>query len=97
MYKIIWSAEALMQYKKVLNFWKKHNQSSSYSLKIVRTTNIQLQHLLHNPRMGVVVSNAKGIRRILILRKFSIFYKLENNTIKISSFWDNRQKPNNFT
>ncbi len=92
MRKIIWAAEAVEQYKRTLLFWKEHNKSNAYSLKIRRTTEKQLQYLLDNPKMGVRVNETQGVRRILVLRKFSVFYKFEDSTITILSFWDNSRK-----
>ena len=50
--------------------------------------------LLANPFFGEE-TNYKGIRRVLILRNFSLFYAIEENSkeIRMITFRDNRKNP----
>ncbi|MEN2718690.1 type II toxin-antitoxin system RelE/ParE family toxin [Capnocytophaga sputigena] len=46
------------------------------------------------PKIGAIYES-KGIRRVVILSNFSIFYRIleEQNEIEIIAFWDNRNDP----
>ena len=89
--KVIWTKTAEIQFVGILEYWVKHNKSNTYSknlLKIVaeRTELIAQHPLMHKP------TNFKEVR-VASLGNFSIFYKVADDSIIITSFWDNRQDP----
>lgn len=91
--KIIWLQEAQEERKKIFKYWNKRNNSDTYSKKL----NAEIKHILklvkESPFIGVEVEQRKGIRRVLVLRNYSIFYTIIEDNIYIVSFWDNRQDP----
>lgn len=97
MFEIIWSQKATAALKNILLYWKNRNHSTSYPKKIVDEIIAKENSLKQNILLGEK-TDYNGIRRILILRNFSMFYTIaENaNTIRIVSFRDNRQKPKYF-
>lgn len=48
--------------------------------------------LSENPLAGTL-TNFKKIRRILILRNFSLYYRIDDNMVQILAFWVNRRNP----
>lgn len=91
MFQVEWTKKASKQRVDILKFWIKHNQSETYSKKVFAET-LVAEQLKENPLIGTV-TDLDGIRRILILRNFSMFYNIENKIIKILAFYDNRQNP----
>ena len=47
-----------------------------------------------NPFTGTP-SEIENVKSVLVDRNFSIYYKINDDTIEILSFWDNRRNPEN--
>lgn len=94
MYKIVWAAKAKNNLEHTLKYWLNRNKSNSYPKKIVNDVIAKEDLLLANPFLGEE-TNYKGIRRVLILRNFSLFYAIEENSkeIRMITFRDNRKNP----
>lgn len=93
MQEINWHPEAEAEYLEILNFWIEHNQSANYSLKIINEVENAEELLKLNPEIGAKVKRSEILRRLLILRNFSLFYIFQNNSVTIISFKDNRENP----
>jgi plasmid stabilization system protein ParE len=52
------------------------------------------KEIAKNPRSGVK-TEFEGILKIKILKYYSLFYRINNKTIEIVAFWDNRRNPDN--
>lgn len=92
MYKIVWENSAIQEQVEIFEFWNKHNHSNSYSIKIFEEIERVQKLLKENPFIGRD-TNFKRIKRILILERFSLFYKISDKTIIILSVWDNYRNP----
>jgi len=92
MFQVEWTKKASKQRVDILKFWIKHNQSETYSKKLFAETLLAEQLIKENPLIGTE-TDLDNIRRILVLRNFSIFYIIENRIIRILAFYDNRQNP----
>ena len=90
MFQVEWTKKASKQRVDILKFWIKDNQSETYSKKILAETLLAEQLMKENPLIGIE-TDLKNIRRVLVLRNFSLFYTIENQTIRILAFYDNRQ------
>lgn len=98
MYEIKWTSYAFKRYMHIIQYWIKHNQSSEYSLKIIEEVERMETLLKHNPYVGSVITQTKeNIRRVIILKNFSIFYKIKNDIVQIIFFFDNRDNPKKLT
>ena len=94
MFQIKWTPEAEQRYLEILEFWIAHNQSTSYSLKIIEEVEQTEVLLAVNPLIGVKIAGTKNtIRRIIILKDYSIFYRIKENVVEIVSFWANKMNP----
>lgn len=96
MRKIIWTDKALKTYHDTLKYWKKKTQSSEYSKKIRIAVNQAQKDILEYPVAFPIVYETSEIEvhRHLILKNFSIYYKIYNKDIIILFFFDNRDNPN---
>lgn len=94
MFQIVWSASAISQQLDILEFWIEHNQSQTYSLKLKREIKKTEKQLIKNPYLGNV-TDFENIRKLLILKNFSIYYTISVNTIIILAIRDNRRNPEN--
>jgi toxin YoeB len=87
--EIIWSPGAKSELRKILEFYNERNGNSKYSLKILDEIDDLLNTLSQSEFIGRLTSNKKS--RVLVMKVYLIFYEINENTIEILSFWDNRQ------
>ena len=86
---IIWSDNAKYELQKTLKFFTERNGSPNYSLKLLNETEELLNTLSKNNLIGRITSNNKT--RVIPMKVYLIFYEINENSIEIVSFWDNRQ------
>jgi hypothetical protein len=86
MRKINWTFSAKIAYHNQLIFWKEHNQSESYPLKIIKEVNAIETILMNNPFVGKMVIEDPSYRQILVLKCFWIYYTVTEDTINIVAF-----------
>ena len=91
MKKIDWSRRAIKEFDDTSLFWEINNNSNAYSQKLLDETLIKINQIAENPLIGEEVGN--NLRRVLVLQKFSIIYKVRKGKINISAFFDNRRNP----
>ena len=89
--KIIWSKRASEEFKEILNFFIERNGNTVYSLKLLAEVQGLIKTLSRSELIGRITSNK--ITRVISMDVYLIFYKINNDTIEIVSFWDNRQDP----
>lgn len=94
MYQIIWAKEAETDYIGTLNYWIQHNQSVSYSQKIISEVETIEEMLSENPSSGTK-THFKDTYKVKILKYFHLYYQISDKVVEIVSFWDNRRNPNN--
>ncbi|MFB6318244.1 type II toxin-antitoxin system RelE/ParE family toxin [Saccharicrinis sp. FJH54] len=87
--KIIWSTRASIELKKILEFYNLRNKSIRYSLKLLNEIDDLTKSIAKNELIGRLTSNKHT--RVIPLKVFLVFYETDPETIKIVSFWDNRQ------
>ena len=87
--KIIWSTRASQELKQTLEFYNQRNQSTRYSLKVLKGIDELMKILSKNELIGRLTSNK--FTRVIPMKAYLIFYEVNQNTIEIVSFWDNRQ------
>ena len=89
--KIVWSAKAQHDRKEFLQYWKKRNQSTSYSKKLNCLFNEAADLISKFPKIG----KRTGYKdtRIKIVRDYLMVYKEYDTQISIITIWDGRQDP----
>lgn len=86
-----WTRTADLQFAGILEYWVKHNRSVDYSLKLVETVSKTTEQISETPYIHKVTDFPNT--RAATLGNFSIIYKVADNEIIITAFWDNRQDP----
>jgi hypothetical protein len=90
MFQIKWENKAVQEHTEILKYWIEHNQSEIYSPKLYAEIK-RIETLLEkNPNIGSD-TDFRGIKRIVVLSNFSLFYYISENVVYILSFWDNRR------
>jgi plasmid stabilization system protein ParE len=88
---IVWTHTAVLQRKKILNYWIKRNKSTTYSEKLIHKISQRVQFLVNNPEI-YIATNFTDIRTST-LGHYNILYKTTKNKLIVIAFWDNRQNP----
>jgi len=65
------------------------NQSNAYSLKLLQLSNEKANQISANPMLYKAVDFPDT--RVAAMGHFSLFYKIIEESIIITAFWDNRQ------
>ena len=84
-----WTRTADIQYVGILEYWVKRNKSAAYSKKLIKIVAERTKQISKTP---LIYKKADfKDTRVTSLENFSIFYKVSDNEILITAFWDNRQ------
>jgi plasmid stabilization system protein ParE len=89
--RIIWSEEAKLELREILDFYKRRNKSSSYSLKLYKRFKLELEIIAKRPDIGIKTNreNTRG----LIIEDYILFYEVRDMVIGVLELWDTRQNP----
>jgi toxin YoeB len=88
---VVWTRTAELQFVGILEFWVERNKSSLYSRKLVEMVAKRTKLIAEKPFL--YKSTDFKNTRVASLGNFSLFYKITEEQIIISAFWDNRQDP----
>jgi len=88
---IVWTQTAIKQRRHILKYWTIRNHSTTYAEKLIRLIKERIDLIAENPFAGKPTNHSDT--REAAMGNFSIYYKLINNKIFITAFWDNRQSP----
>mgnify|MGYP000153268939 CR=1 FL=1 len=88
---LFWTATAQKQRDHIFEYWNQRNKSNSYSKKLNLAIRERTKILKKQPEIGKEIQ-FKTLR-LISLKHYSILYKLQDSTIIIVAFWDNRQDP----
>ncbi|MGM0626277.1 MAG: type II toxin-antitoxin system RelE/ParE family toxin [Bacteroidota bacterium] len=89
--EVIWTKTADLQFVGILEYWLNRNKSNLYSKKLLKLVSKKTAQIAKNPY--VFKSTEFKDVRVAPMGNFSIYYKITNQHIIISAFWDNRQDP----
>ena len=92
MFRIIWSHQAESDYIHTLQYWIEHNKSNTYSLRLITEVEKTEKLISNNPGIGSL-SEIEGVRYVLVYKNFSLYYRVNENSVEILAFWDNRRNP----
>ncbi len=88
---VVWTNTTANQRRAILKYWTKRNGSTTYAKKIIDLSEKHTNSISKYP-LSFVKSGFKDTR-IAAMGHFSIFYKVTENEILVTAFWDNRQSP----
>jgi plasmid stabilization system protein ParE len=89
--KIVWTETATRQRREILRYWTIRNGSTAYAKKLIRLTAARIKVILKHPESYKTTIYPET--RISAMGHFSILYKLTEDKIIVTAFWDNRQDP----
>lgn len=86
---IRWTRTADIQYVGILEYWVKRNKSTMYSKKLIKIVAQRTKQIAETP---LIFKKADfKDTHVASLGNYSIFYKISEQEIVITAFWDNRQ------
>ncbi|CAL65903.1 type II toxin-antitoxin system RelE/ParE family toxin [Christiangramia forsetii] len=92
-YKILWTDHALYELQETIKYLEEE-----WTEKELENFSEQLDHTIEliskNPELFQVSKKKKNIRRAVIARFNTMYYRLNNENVEILSFFSNRQDPN---
>jgi plasmid stabilization system protein ParE len=88
---VVWTETALRQRREILRYWTVRNGSTKYAEKLIRQTKERITIILENPEAYKLSTYPET--RESAMGNFSIYYKLTENQLLVTAFWDNRQNP----
>lgn len=86
---IVWTKTADIQFVGILEYWVKRNKSNTYSKKLLKLVVKRTNQISEKP--FIYKSTDFNQIRVASMGNFSIYYKVTNEQIIITAFWDNRQ------
>lgn len=93
-YKILWTNNALKELQKTIQ-----HLEENWTQKELRNLAINLEKTLNlisqNPYIFQVSDEINNVRRVIILKLNTMYYKVYENKVVILSFFSNRQNPKN--
>ena len=88
---IVWTRTADLQFIGILEYWVEKNKSYVFSKKLLKLVIKRTLEISENPFI-YKSTDFKDVR-VSSLKNFSIYYKITDEQIIVSAFWDNRQNP----
>jgi plasmid stabilization system protein ParE len=92
-FKIIWTSRALSDLKNILTYLEE-NWTVKEIQKFARLLDLQLNRLTIHPFLFPNSNKYKKIRKSVLTRQISIYYRVTNHDVQIITLFDNRQNPN---
>ena len=92
-YKLIWSDEALQGLKRIIEYLEQRWTQKEIK-KFARLLDKQLNIIKDNPLIFPQSNKSRGIRKSVLSKQTSIYYKVKENKIYLLTLFDNRQDPN---
>jgi len=93
-YKLIWSDEALNNLNGIIKYLE--NRWSKKEIKrFAQLLDKQLNRIKSNPYLFAESHKSKGLRKSVLSKQTTIYYKIVDDQIRLISLFDNRQNPNN--
>jgi len=88
---VVWTATAVKQRRAILKYWTQKTHSTAYAEKLIKLINKRVKIIVKYPESWKLTSYPDS--RISAMGHFSIVYKISDERIIITAFWDNRQEP----
>lgn len=91
-YKILWTDNAIKELEKTIEYLEVHwteKELINLATHIEKTLNLISQ----NPHLFQASDFKKEVRRAVILTLNTLYYRVNENSVEILSFFSNRQNP----
>lgn len=90
-YAVKWSPEAERTYKIILEYLLERWTERELDNFIDRTDTV-INFIIQNPKQ-YIYSKKMRVYRAVLTKQVSLYYRLEQQTIELLLFWDNRKDP----
>jgi plasmid stabilization system protein ParE len=88
---VVWTETAMRQRREILRYWTIRNGSTRYAKKLIQLTKERIEFILENPEAFKLSTYPET--RESAMGNFSIYYKIFDQRLIVTAFWDNRQDP----
>lgn len=92
-YKILWTDNALNELEKTIKYLEENWTKKELTALALKLENILIL-ISENPLLFQSSGIKKDLRRAVILKYNTLYYRLKEDKIEIISFFSNRQNPN---
>lgn len=92
-YKIFWTNHALWELEQTILYLEENwtsKEIENLAIKIEET----ILFLSQNPQLFQIVDTKKHIRRAVVLKHNTLYFRINKKNVEIVSFFSNRQNPN---
>ena len=94
--QIIWSPLAESDLSKILDYLDK-NWEIKVATNFLDLTDNFLNQISLNPKQFPLIHNRKGIRKCVITKQNTLFYRNRRNRVEVLRIYDTRQNPDTLT
>ena len=91
-YKIVWTDHAFAELKEIITYLESNWTSKEIS-RLFKKIEKSLAQIVRNPSMYPKTDRRESVRRAVLTRQLTLYYKTDNNYIYILSLFDNRRNP----
>jgi plasmid stabilization system protein ParE len=91
-FKIVWSDEALKNLKGIIEYLE-NRWTTREIKKFSQLLDKQLSLIKENPHLFAESKLLNGLRKAVLSKQTTIYYRIENTEVRIISLFDNRQNP----
>ena len=91
--RIIWSPKSEKDFENILEYLVK-NWDGSVALKFIDLVDILLVQVSINPRQFPLIHKKLNVRKCVISKHNTLYYRNRRNYIELLRIFDNRQDPN---
>lgn len=92
-YNIVWTDEALQGLQRTINYLEQRWTQKEIR-NFTRLLDKHLNIIKENPKIFPQSNKSIDIRRTVLSKQTTIYYKVEDSTIYLLTLFDNRQDPN---
>ena len=89
--KVVWTETAFKQRREILKYWTVRNGSATYSKKLIKLIATRIKVIQKFPESYRLTEYPET--RFSAMGHYSILYKLTEDQLIVTAFWDNRQDP----
>ena len=91
--QIIWSDEAVADYHQNIDYLQRE-WSSQIALEFISDVEASIELIKSHPNL-YPLTDYKGIRKAVIRKQITLFFKVEDKKLYLIRFWNNYQNPAN--
>ena len=93
--QIIWSKNAQITFDAIVVYLE-NSFGNNIAKKFIAKADSSIQTIASFPNLYQAISLKQNVRKATISKVCSFYYEINDNTIVILYFWDNRQEPIDF-